>query len=143
MASTARDMPVSRHRKRMQAVRRSNTDLELRLRQALWRAGLRYRVNTRVEGVRPDVVFTRTRLAVFVDGCWWHGCPEHYVAPVGNAEFWRRRLERNTARDERDSERLRAANWRVLRFWGCEVRRELTRIVDVIRQAVREPIKVD
>lgn len=130
---------ASVHRKRMQAVGRRDTDLEVKLRRALWSVGLRYRVNARVEGVRPDIVFRKTKVAIFVDGCFWHGCPRHYVAPVSNAEFWQSRLQRNTERDVKDSQQLGDAGWRVMRFWGCEVRKELSAAVNAVRETVRHP----
>lgn len=124
MVSRAERMPngrVSPHRARMQAVRRKDTAAEMALRKALWRRGLRYRIHLRVADAPPDIVFTRAKVAVFVDGCFWHGCPTHYVAPVNNAEFWRKRLASNQARDAQDTLRLQAGGWKVLRFWECQI----------------------
>jgi DNA mismatch endonuclease (patch repair protein) len=73
--------------------------------------------------VRPDFVFPKRRLAVFVDGCFWHGCPKHATRPRGNAAFWRRKLAANKARDRRVNRVLRAAGWRVLRIWEHELAR--------------------
>jgi DNA mismatch endonuclease (patch repair protein) len=72
--------------------------------------------------VRPDFVFPRLRWAVFVDGCFWHGCPRHGTRPAGNAAFWRRKFAANQARDRRNTRQLRAAGWRVLRLWEHELR---------------------
>ena len=72
--------------------------------------------------VRPDFVFPARRLAVFVDGCFWHGCPRHGTRPRGNAAFWRAKFRRNQARDRRDTRRLRRAGWRVLRLWEHELK---------------------
>ncbi|MBX3731229.1 MAG: hypothetical protein KF791_01400 [Verrucomicrobiae bacterium] len=72
--------------------------------------------------VRPDFVFRQVRLAVFVDGCFWHGCPKHATQPKGNAAFWRRKLAANRARDRRVNRVLRAAGWCVLRIWEHELR---------------------
>jgi len=77
----------------------SNTVPELTIRRLLWAGGYRYRINARVEGCKPDLVFRSCHLAVFVDGCFWHGCPTHYSSPVGNGAFWRAKLAENTARD--------------------------------------------
>jgi DNA mismatch endonuclease (patch repair protein) len=73
--------------------------------------------------VRPDFVFPRRRWVVFVDGCFWHGCPAHGTRPAGNAAFWRRKFAANQARDRRNTRQLRAAGWRVLRLWEHELRR--------------------
>ena len=72
--------------------------------------------------VRPDFVFAARRLAIFVDGCFWHGCPRHGTRPRGNADFWRAKFRRNRARDRRDTRRLRREGWRVLRLWEHELR---------------------
>lgn len=72
--------------------------------------------------VRPDFVFPVRRLVVFVDGCFWHGCPRHGTRPRGNAAFWRAKFRRNQERDRRDTRRLRAAGWRVLRLWEHELK---------------------
>ena len=72
--------------------------------------------------VRPDFVFAARRLAVFVDGCFWHGCPQHGTRPRGNAAFWRAKFRRNQARDRRDTRRLGRAGWKVLRLWEHELK---------------------
>ena len=72
--------------------------------------------------VRPDFVFAVRRLAVFVDGCFWHGCPRHGTRPRGNAAFWQAKFRRNHARDRRDMRRLRRAGWQVVRLWEHELR---------------------
>ena len=131
--------PPEERRRVMQAVRKSDTAPEMRLRRALWSTGLRYRLRRRISGARPDLCFLGARVAVFVDGCFWHGCPEHYSAPVHNFAFWNEKLRKNQMRDQRDNRRLEAAAWNVLRYWECEVREEATRIVEEVGQRVRDP----
>ncbi len=122
----------------MRANRRRNTTPELRLRRLLHGRGLRYGVDRTMQldqgRVRPDIVFPGQRLAVFVDGCFWHGCPTHRTQPRANADFWREKVEGNRARDERDSERLAAAGWQVLRFWEHE---DPAVAADAVEAAVR------
>ena len=105
----------------MEANRRADTAPELRLRSTLHARGLRFRKDLRfvVDGVpvRPDVVFTRACVAVFVDGCFWHRCPLHAQAPKANGEWWRHKLDLNVARDRRDDAALVAAGWAVIRVW--------------------------
>lgn len=120
----------------MRAVGQRDTAAEMRLRRAIWAGGMRYRTNLPTAGTTPDVVFTRCKVAVFVDGCFWHGCPQHYKEPVRNAEFWSNRLATNQTRDARDTLRLQSAGWRVLRFWECDIRYNLPHIVEEIRAAV-------
>jgi DNA mismatch endonuclease (patch repair protein) len=108
----------------MQRARRRDTAPELRLRRELHRRGLRYRVNLRVvPGHRSrtiDVVFTRARLAVFVDGCFWHGCSDHGRRPETNEWYWSGKIERNIARDRDTTARLEDAGWKVIRVWEHE-----------------------
>jgi DNA mismatch endonuclease (patch repair protein) len=104
----------------MVATRARDTLPERRLRSAAHRRGLRFRVCARpVPAVRrtADLVFARERLAVFVDGCFWHGCPDHFVVPHTNADFWTRKLTRNKERDRETDAILVAAGWTVLRVW--------------------------
>jgi DNA mismatch endonuclease (patch repair protein) len=108
----------------MAAVRNKNTAPEMRLRRAAWRAGLRYFTSAgwyRLTGHRlpgtPDLVFPAARVAVFVDGCFWHGCPQHYEAPETRQEFWSAKVRRNMERDHVANELLRAEGWKVIRFW--------------------------
>lgn len=104
---------------------RRDTRSELLIRSALHRRGLRFRKDHLVRctnglRVRPDVVFTRDRIAVFVDGCFWHSCPEHGSTPGRNRSYWVPKLEANRARDRRVEEALRADGWRVERVWEHE-----------------------
>lgn len=105
----------------MSRIRGGDTGPELLLRRAVWGRGLRYRVNFRVGRVRPDLVFVGARLAVFVDGCFWHGCPQHSTMPKNNREFWEQKLRRNRERDTENTQWLEAEGWRVLRIWEHEI----------------------
>lgn len=108
---------------RMSVARRRDTAPEVALRRALHARGLRYRVGYPVPGNRRrtiDVAFTRARVAVFVDGCFWHGCPDHGTQPRANASWWQTKLAANAARD-RDTDRVLAdAGWTVVRVWEHE-----------------------
>lgn len=103
--------------------KRRDTKPELAIRSAIHRLGLRYRVDhPPVRGLRrrADIAFTRRRIAVFIDGCYWHGCPTHGTSPRRNADYWGPKLERNRQRDLDTNERLTTAGWTVLRFWEHE-----------------------
>ncbi|MCX6896366.1 MAG: very short patch repair endonuclease [Verrucomicrobia bacterium] len=82
-----------------------------------------WRRNQKIFG-KPDFVFSKLKLAVFVDGCFWHGCPRHGTQPKGNAAFWRRKISRNQSRDKEVSRTLRKLGWRVLRIWEHELARK-------------------
>ncbi|MEV7993144.1 very short patch repair endonuclease [Streptomyces sp. NPDC086077] len=100
-----------------------DTGAELAVRRLLHAAGLRYRVEYPVPGMsrrRIDVAFPRAKIAILIDGCFWHGCPQHATQPRTNADWWRRKLDRNMARDRETTEHLIAEGWTVLRFWEHE-----------------------
>ncbi|WP_405015468.1 very short patch repair endonuclease [Kitasatospora sp. NBC_01539] len=102
---------------------RRDTAPELAVRRLLHRSGLRYRVNVPVPDMSRrtvDISFPRAKVAVFMDGCFWHGCPEHATEPKANAEWWRAKLNRNMERDEETTRHLAARGWTVLRFWEHE-----------------------
>jgi len=120
----------------MSRIKGSNTGPELRLRKALWAAGLRYRLKYKLPG-KPDLVMVSARLAVFVDGCFWHGCPDHGVRPADNSDYWNEKIEGNIRRDERINSQLRKLSWTVMRLWEHEVRNELPRVVDQILNQCR------
>lgn len=104
----------------MVANRRRDTKPELAVRRAVHALGLRYRVDVRplpMVNRRADLVFTRSRVAVFVDGCYWHGCPDHGVTPKTNTAYWGSKIARNVARDRDTDDLLREAGWIVLRYW--------------------------
>ncbi|WP_407915796.1 very short patch repair endonuclease [Kitasatospora sp. NE20-6] len=107
----------------MSRQRRKDTEIELAVRRLLHASGLRYRVGLPVPLMRRrtiDIAFTRARVAVFLDGCFWHGCPEHATRPKANGAWWAEKLDRNIARDIETNRALEDAGWRVLRFWEHE-----------------------
>jgi DNA mismatch endonuclease (patch repair protein) len=106
----------------MRAIRRANTKPEIALRSALHARGYRFRKDLRLDlnggaRARPDIAFTARRVAVFVDGCFWHACPEHGRDPTVNEWYWAPKLRRNVERDRAADEALAAAGWRVVRVW--------------------------
>lgn len=122
---------------RMSRARRRDTAPEVAVRREAHRRGLRYVVDSALPGLprrRADMVFTRQRIAVFIDGCFWHSCPVHATTPAANREWWVAKLARNEARDRNTDEHLERLGWRVLRFWEHE---DPIAVVDVIEGAVR------
>lgn len=118
-----------------------DTRPELLVRSALHSLGLRFRVShpLRLDGltVRPDVVFTRRRVAVFIDGCFWHSCPIHATTPRRNTDYWLPKLKRNVARDQRVDAALSLAGWRVIRAWEHEpVDSAVRRVVEALDSAL-------
>jgi DNA mismatch endonuclease, patch repair protein len=121
----------------MSRVRSTNTEPELALRRALWAAGLRgWRIHPKVQG-RPDLAWMGRRLAVFVDGAFWHGHPDYYKGQSG--AFWDAKIAANRARDQRVNETLTSQGWRVLRLWDFEIKRELKACVRRVQTAYAAP----
>jgi DNA mismatch endonuclease, patch repair protein len=125
----------------MKANRRTDTKPELALRRALHGLGYRYRKDHRLDladgvRVRPDIVFTARRVAVFVDGCFWHCCPEHGSQPSANNWYWEPKLRRNVERDRAADEALGDAGWTVVRLWEHE---QLEAAIDAVVAALAQP----
>ena len=126
----------------MSRIRGKDTVPEMILRRALWARGLRYRLHYRITG-RPDIVFPKQKIAIFIDGCFWHGCPAHRTYPKNNADFWRTKIENNIARDADVTKILEAEGWTVLRFWEHQIKLELPSIIDRILLLLKSPNNVD
>ncbi|MFF4753121.1 very short patch repair endonuclease [Streptomyces sp. NPDC002514] len=110
-----------------------DTAPEVAVRKLLHAAGLRYRVNFPVPGMPRrtiDIAFSRVKVAVFLDGCFWHGCPEHATHPKANAEWWRQKLTKNIIRDQETTRHLESQGWTVLRFWEHEVPKSIAEVVE-------------
>lgn len=123
----------------MARVRSRNTKPELRLRRAIWGLGLRYRVATGLPG-RPDLVFGRARVCVFVDGCFWHRCPAHYRAPATNRDFWAAKAQRNVERDRLVDHALQELGFTVVHIWSHDL--ASTRAVEQAASRVRDLVAV-
>jgi DNA mismatch endonuclease (patch repair protein) len=124
----------------MQSNKGRDTKPELALRSAVHALGLRYRVDARpLTGLRrtADLVFPRVKVAVFLDGCFWHGCPEHHTVAATNATFWADKVKSNAARDRDTDRRLGEAGWAVVRVWEHEDPAEAAHRVQVVVSARR------
>lgn len=120
----------------MSAIRARDTSCEMLLRRVLWRSGLRgYRTRSSVSG-HPDVVYLSRRVAVFVDDCFWHRCPECYRPAKRRSDFWEPKIARNVERDREVTEELVGAGWTVLRFWEHSVRRNVGACVKAVAAAI-------
>lgn len=134
------DEPVDEARSDMMSrIRGTNTDPELILRAELARRGYEFSLTAKTPVGRPDLVFESEKIAVFIDGCFWHGCPDHYVRPRTRPEFWSAKLAENTSRDAMQTKELEAQGWRVVRVWEHEAYDNLP---DVIQKIVEQPLEV-
>ena len=115
--------------------RGANTGPEIKLRRACFALGLRFRVNNQLFG-SPDIVFPRARVVVFVDGCFWHGCPQHYKVPTARKEFWVTKMSKNRARDALVTSTLTEQGWNMVRVWEHDVRRDVAATAFNIKQLI-------
>jgi DNA mismatch endonuclease (patch repair protein) len=122
----------------MSRIRSKDTSPEMLLRRALWSAGLRYRIHHRTPAGRADIALVGARLAIYIDGCFWHGCPDHYVRPRSRVDFWSAKLLENVERDRRQTIQLEEAGWRVCRLWEHEVFESLSGVVERVGRLARE-----
>ena len=124
----------------MQSTRRRDTDSEVAVRRLLHAKGLRFRIEYPLPGLRrrADVAFPRRHVAVFIDGCFWHGCPDHGTWPKANATWWRDKIEANVARDQDTNRRLDELGWTVIRIWEHEdVKAAADRVESVVKRSAR------
>ncbi len=122
----------------MKRMPRRDSGPEMALRRELHSLGLRFRIQYREIPGTPDIVFTRARVAVFVDGCFWHQCPEHGVMPKANREWWKAKLEGNTERDRRKDRALLEQDWLPVHVWEHEdVTEAAGRIRDLWEERIR------
>jgi len=123
----------------MSRVRGRNTSLEVKFRKKLWARGLRYRLGYKLIG-KPDLVFVNAKVAVFIDGCFWHGCPLHGQIPKTNGEFWKIKIGKNVARDKTVSYELGALGWKVIRFWEHELKQDVERCIEDVYSSIRRAV---
>jgi DNA mismatch endonuclease, patch repair protein len=118
-------------RKNMQAIK-SRSKLEDVVTKELWKRGIRYRKNVKSLLGKPDIAIKKYKIAVFIDSCFWHGCPLHGNMPKSNIGYWKRKLERNKERDKEVNMHYAEKNWHVLRIWEHEIKKDLNQVVEKI-----------
>jgi len=118
----------------MSRIRGKNTGPEVKLRKMLFAAGVRgYRIYYKLPG-KPDIVFTKKKIAIFVDGCFWHKCPVCFQEPETRNEFWMKKIQSNVDRAAKVNEQLRADGWKVIRIWEHEIRKEPDVVINRIME---------
>jgi len=108
----------------MSQIKGRNTKPEIALRKSLWAMGFRHRIKSKLPG-KPDIVYPSLKTVIFVDGCFWHRCPEHYQPPKTRAEFWEEKISENVNRDRKNDCLLKEQGWLVIRVWEHEIKESL------------------
>lgn len=122
----------------MSRIKGKNTGPEVKLRKMLYARGLRgYRLHYNLPG-KPDIIFTKKKIAVFIDGCFWHKCPICFQEPETRKEFWMKKIQSNVERDEKVNELLKTDGWNVIRFWEHDVRKKPVEIVIKISEILEK-----
>ena len=115
----------------MSQIKSGNTKPEITIRKLIWKKGYRYRIGHGLRG-KPDMVFPSYGIAVFIDGCFWHGCHRHYKMPASNVNYWKQKISGNKRRDKKIERHLKKAGWKVIRIWEHDVKKNPEKIVDRI-----------
>lgn len=129
-------LDASQRKRCMSSIKGKNTGPEVALRKSLWNRGLRYRLKNKLPG-KPDIVFPGAKLAIFVDGCFWHLCPRHGKIPGTNSDFWKTKLNANVVRDKRNNLELEQLGWHVIRIWEHEIRLDAEEVAQRVSTLVR------
>lgn len=121
----------------MSNIKGRNTQPELAIRKVLWSKGYRYRLKNKLPG-KPDLVFVFAKVVVFIDGCFWHRCPDHYSPPKTRSDFWEKKISGNVERDKKVNAQLKKSGWTVLRFWEHEVEKDVDSCAEKVIKAINK-----
>ena len=133
------DLTKEQRRKNMQHIRSKDTSIEIKLRNALWHEGIRYRKNYKKVPGKPDIAITKYKIAVFCDSSFWHGRDFDTKKPVDtNYEYWDKKIHRNMEWDQEVNQQLKAMGWTVLRFWDVEINKHLDECVKTVKETIFE-----
>ncbi len=131
------DLTPAQRRKNMQHIRSKDTAIEIKLRQALWHEGIRYRKNDKKLPGKPDIVITKYRIVIFCDSSFWHGKNFYTKKPVAtNPAYWHKKIHRNMERDTEVDQKLKMMDWTVLRFWDDDIQKNLDECVQAVKEAI-------
>ncbi len=125
----------------MSRIKSSNTLIELRFRKFIWKKGLRgYRIKSKIAG-KPDIYFPKQKVAVFIDGCFWHKCPIDFIRPKSRNNYWDIKIENNIKRDKKIDQVLKIQKIKVIRFWEHEIENGIEKCYSILRIAYEKSFK--
>ncbi len=132
----ADNLTIEQRRNTMRAVKSKDSKMEIKFRSALWRKGLRFYKNVENMPGKPDIIFPRRKVVIFLDSCFWHGCPIHLRLPNSNAEYWQIKIETNRNRDIKINAIYREMHWQVMRVWEHELKKNFNSTLLKISEAL-------
>lgn len=121
----------------MSRVKSRDSGIEIIFRKKLWKSGFRYRKNSSKYFGKPDIVFNRYKTVIFIDSCFWHGCPKHLRMPSSHQEYWKAKITKNKKRDSEINLYYRKNNWRIIRLWEHDIVENLQKRVESIEKNLR------
>lgn len=124
----------------MSRVKNKDSGIEIIFRKELWKNGFRYRKNSSKYFGKPDIVLRRYKTVIFIDSCFWHGCPKHLRMPSSNQRYWKAKIIRNKERDKDINSYYRKNNWRIIRLWEHNILKNLKKCTKLIEDALRFPL---
>ena len=122
----------------MSAVKSKDTKIEIAFRQALWKKGFRYRKNPARYFGKPDILFKKYKVVIFLDSCFWHGCKKHCRIPATRKNYWENKIERNKQRDKRVNQYYKKNGWKIFRFWEHEMLRNYDKTVKKVEIMIKK-----
>lgn len=122
----------------MASIRSKNTKPELAIRKILWSHGIRYRIHDNGVFGKPDISIKKHKVAVFIDGCFWHACKKCYTEPKTNTTFWRKKIQENKMRREKVRKNLKENNWKIMEFWEHDIRKKPELVTNKIEYTIRK-----
>ena len=136
------DLTKEQRHKSMQHIRSKDTSIEIKLRNALWHEGIRYRKNYKALPGKPDIAITKSKIAVFCDSSFWHGRDYDLKKPIDtNHEYWDAKIRRNIIRDKEVNLMMKELRWQVLRFWDTDINRNLDECIQIVKNAIQNSDK--
>lgn len=136
------DMTAAQRKRNMQHIRSSDTEIEIKLRKALWHSGIRYRKNYRNLPGKPDIAITKYKIAIFCDGEFFHGKDwdqlREKLTKSNNSNYWKKKIQRNIERDLEVDAAIKSLGWKVLRFWGNDIKKDLDACISVVIEAIHD-----
>lgn len=121
----------------MAQVKSKNTNPELVFRKILYKNGIRYRLHYKIDG-KPDIVIVSKKIAIFIDGCFWHKCPKCYRQPNSNLDYWLPKIQRNVMRDKAVNNNLKSKGWRVIRIWEHQIKKAPNKALDKVLSGLQK-----